>query len=689
MRRTTRIIIVVAGMTSLVFGRQEIKCPAPDLSPEQSYVPISEIEGFENLDTAWAAADGSQSAKASVVVDKAVKRDGAASLRVDYEFLAEKKLEFIQLDTGIAVTDDDTPGGIGFWVLDDGTRFPLFVRLVDANGETHQLAAIAEQNSGWHFIAFSVSGQSSFWGGDKNGKLDLPAKLQLIFDRPMIGYKGKNSLWLDTVTRLKKTEQKRPSLVIEGAPPFGNVYAPKAQVELFARGEGSAIRWSVADYFDTIVAKGEGAASECPVTFTPSAPGYYRCRIDLISGGNVIETKLFPCAVLAATGVARNAFIGICTHFLNSHPLESMDLLAQYGIRHFRDEVPWSWTERTAGVYEMPEACGKYLARAKQLNMEPFVIYDYGNKLYAGGDFPNTDDDIAAFARYAAALTGMTKGNVTSYEVWNEWVGGCGMKGKVNDHSPEAYGRLQKAVYSAVKKEHPDVTVVGIGGEYGLKCAENIERAISTAGGSSMDAFSIHPYRYPAPPEMSKLVEEVGAIADRAAAKGAPKKAWVTEIGWPTQADSRGVLERSQARYIVRTYALLQSTGFVERVYWYDYKDDGTNRMYNEDNFGIVRHQVFNYAPKPAMVALSVFNRATAGATAVKLLRNENRHAVLYTLPDGSECLIAWMSSGREDATVSGTVSSVKNIMGLPISSDRSVRLTEDIVYIYGKDLGI
>jgi hypothetical protein len=56
------------------------------------------------------------------------------------------------------------------------------------------------------------------------------------------------------------------------------------------------------------------------------------------------------------------------------------------------------------------------------------------------------------------------------------------------NHTLRIPGRLLKPAYAAVKQACGDLTVVGIGGEYGSHCADNIVRALGTAGVDSMDA---------------------------------------------------------------------------------------------------------------------------------------------------------------------------------------------------------
>ena len=79
-------------------------------------------------------------------------------------------------------------------------------------------------------------------------------------------------------------------------------------------------------------------------------------------------------------------------------------------------------------------------------------------------------------------------------------------------------------------------------------------------------------------------------------ATGVKSKPWVTEIGYPTHRTSGGCDEATQARFCVRTLALLQATRSVEKVFWYDLKNDGLSREYNEHNFGLIHHQNLNCA---------------------------------------------------------------------------------------------
>jgi hypothetical protein len=258
------------------------------------------------------------------------------------------------------------------------------------------------------------------------------------------------------------------------------------------------------------------------------------------------------------------------------------------------------------------------------------------------------------------------------------------MGGKPGSNAPEPYARLLRETYKAVKAARPEAVIVGIGGEHSAHHFDRIERMMASGAARAMDAYSVHSYRYPRSPEATDLAGEIRKVAEMAATHGAPERLWVTEIGWPTHSGGRGVDERTQARYIVRTLALLQSVRAVKKVHWYDFKNDGLDRAYNENNFGIVWHQRYNWAPKPAALALAAFARLTAGARPGTLEERNGRYAMHYTLKGGTELVIAWCTQGDAAARVRGRRLDAFDIMGNPLPAPRRISLTQDPVYLRG-----
>lgn len=688
--RVVGIVVVCRAMG--VLGESVVPCVPADPSAASLFRPVSTVDDFEREPLAWRASHGAQNAAATLSRDTAQHKGGVAALRAAYDFVGNRDYEYVQLEGRATFAK---PGaGFGFWIKGDGTAFNYRLRVIDASGETHQFDIPCERRSSdWQFVGVSLDAHSEAWGGDKNWKLDYPCRLGgILIDRPSPEFSGKGSVWLDDVAVLAKRPAAPSSLKVSGENvPFGNVYAVGDRVALHASGTGDRIVWALEDFWGAGQAAGQGPASGTPVAFALDRAGYYVFRIALMEGDAVKETVTFPCAALPGGRVAAASdFLGMCTHYGHgSYPLETMDLLRRYGIDQFRDEISWRAVECEKGVYGLPGLSTNFLGRARALKMRPLLIYDYANPLYDNGGFPNSDEAITAYARYATYLTGATRGLVDQFEVWNEWCGGCGMRNCSGAHDGAAYGRMLGPTYAAVKRAFPQVTLVGMGGEYGPKCASNIVAAVGTAGPRAMDAWSIHPYRYPRPPEVSDLIGEVGRIADQVAAAGATSPVWVTEIGYPTQLDARGCTLAEQARYAVRTAICLQGAGRVKRLFWYDFKDDGLDRTYNENNFGLVRHQKYNCAPKPAIVALAAWVRLTAGAVFQSLRQQDGVWTAAYRLPSGEDLLVAWVADGTRDARVAGRLAEADDLMGVALDCGGALRLSVDPVYLRGKNLSI
>lgn len=659
-------------------------CVPEDLPPESEYEIERVVDDFEGGSLAWSVIQGEQFAEAKIQPDSNVARAGESSMRVDYRFVGKTDFEYLQIRGKAEFRS--AKQGIGFWMKHDGSPFSLRYRIVDIHGENHQLELQGTSEPGWQFVAGLLGSPTTAWGGDANGRIDFPCRLAgIVIDRPRRGFVGAGSLWIDDAAVVGPRRRPAPSLQIEVRDRrFGNLYAVGEFVQLRAKGKGERIRWETRDFFGHVIHAGNGSGKGALIQFELAEPGWYSCHAELIQAGTVVEAVTFPCAALAdRREAARSEFVGVCSHFgQNKYPLDSMDLMLRYGIDQYRDEIGWRSYEPVKGEYQMPEHAAAFLERSAELGMRPLLIFDYSNPYYDEGGFPNSPEAIEAFSKYAVHLASKTQGVVPFFEVWNEWIGGCGMKDRPGLHTAEAYGRLLKPTYEAVKRAFPDREVIGIGGEYGVHCADNVATAIATAGPDAMDAWSIHPYRYPISPEASDLADEVTDIARRVAAAGAKSKAWITEIGYPTHTTSRGCDPFTQARHCVRTLTLLQATGLVEKVFWYDLKDDGLRRDYNEHNFGLIHHQQFNCAPKPGIVAMSVFIRMTAGCQFQRLQRLGDGYAAWYGRSDGSQLAIGWTTVKPESLSALGEFNSAVDIMGRSIDLDSATSLTESPMYL-------
>ena len=687
---TAIICTSAASISSADSSWEKIECVPADLTNQLRFQPVRMIDDIERSTQNWTPLKSDQCAQATVHRDRNQYHGGRSALRVDYRFDGESRYEYIQLQ---GKAEFAQPGlGFGFWLKHDGVPFSLRLRFVDSSGENHQTELIGlPTETDWQFVAGMLDTKSDFWGGDGNGRKDYPCRLSgIVIDRPQSGFTATGSLWIDDLMFVQpRKQQERPFEIATKNRRFGNQFTVGENVMLQASGAGDEIRWQVVDYFGNVQARGKGPAKQTSVEFPLQQPGWFSCQFILIADRQIVGSRSFDCAALPPSDDSPLCdFVGVCTHFgQNRYPLDCMDMMLRYGIDQYRDEIGWSRYEQQPGEYSLPDYAADYLRHSAKLKMRPLVIFDYSNRHYDHGNFPNSPEAIQGFANYAVALARETKGTVGMFEVWNEWIGGCGMKERDGQHDAAAYGRLLKPTYAAVKAKFPELTVVGIGGEYGKECAENIAISAREAGPQSMDGWSIHPYRYPHSPELSDLVGEVNRIASRVGQEGVKTKAWITEIGYPTHLTNRGSTPAAQARHCVRTLALLQSTGLVEKVFWYDLKDDGHSREEKEHNFGLVHHQQFNCAPKPGMVAMSVFARSTAGWQFRELKQAGTTYVACYRRPDGQDLLIAWTSQGKAMIGLKGQLNSAFDIMGKSLEPAENVEISVDPIYFVGKDL--
>jgi len=654
-----------------------VKCPEVPRPPAELYDVVETLADFETGDGGLKVLVGGQQAPGTAKVEAGSGRNGTACLRADYDFAGGKPIEYLELGTPLAL--DARRTAIGVWFKQTGGPLRLKLRLKDPSGETHQFSMGMGEGDGWQFAATRLDRAEGHWGGDNDGTLQYAATFySVVADRPTREFDGAGTLWIDDLAILTDRPRAQALTIEVDDPADGLLYAPGSTVRVRLSG-GGAYRWKVTDEASREAASGTSAEPAIAL----QEPGYYQLVAAMLDGDRVVAEHILSMAALAPAG-PRNDFVGVQCHFRNgAYPLLCQDLLIRYGLTHFRDEISWSTVEAKPGQFAIPETGQTYVDAAVAKGLEPLLILDYGNPNYQAGGFPTEAGSVAAYAQYGAEMAKRLKGQVKAYEIWNEWSGACGMRDKPKTNSPEAYGAMLKAAYAAIKAVDPKLTVIGIGGEHSAHHFDQILGMVKAAGPQSMDAWSVHSYRYPTSPEASDLAGEIQKIAAANRELGLQAPIWLTEIGWPTQLDPRGVDEVTQAQYIVRTMALLQATRPVERVYWYDLKDDGLRRDYNEHNFGIIRHQEYSLAPKPAAVALSVFARMTAGATVLGLEQQGDGWCVRYRTAAGQDLLVAWSAGAELPVTVSGAHVTRTGLMGAPVTG--AAKLTGAAQYFVGE----
>ncbi|MGH8103607.1 MAG: glycosyl hydrolase [bacterium] len=160
---------------------------------------------------------------------------------------------------------------------------------------------------------------------------------------------------------------------------------------------------------------------------------------------------------------------------------------------------------------------------------------------------------------------------------------------------PAAYARVLKAVYGSIKRKFPDATIVAAG--IATSDVLYFKDFVKAGGLDSADAVAVHPYTFPYPFfgwEEQAFDEFHTMVGDM--------PLWVTELGWPSADHREGVTEEEQASDLTRAMLSLQRRG-VEKIFWYDYRDDGRDPESLEANYGLVRA---DNQPKLAFRAFSI-----------------------------------------------------------------------------------
>ncbi|MGD8239250.1 MAG: hypothetical protein PVH68_11895 [Armatimonadota bacterium] len=667
--------------------------------PEGDDGPLSRLRGeelfvdeMEQL-AGWRALHGGQNAGATLRVDTDDPHSGAGALAVHYQFQGKQDFEYVALARAFEIAE---PGlGLVLWVKGDGTDLSLRVRVNDRSGETFQYNIASLGFTGWRRVGTLLRTAGGHWGGDGNGRVDYPCTFDsLLIDRPSRGYVGTGTLLLDRLALVREAEPKPAPFAVEALDRrVGNIYEPGEEIAIRVISQDEAadrLQWEVADYWDEVLATQSVAVEDEPVplSWRSGALGWFRWKLRIVAGDEKLGEQEFRFGVLPPLDEMRprepSAF-GVCSHFCREHwPLEALQLVARARIAHIRDEMSWGSVEREKGTFRFPERYGEYVDAALSLGVEPLLILDYANSFYDGGNFPASQEAQEGFARYAREVATRFRGRLKYYEVWNEWSIGCGMRGKPKS-TPEVYAGLLERTYRAVKKADPSATVVGIGGEHSKNHLDYIEGMLAAGAVDNMDAASVHSYRYPRGPDATDLLGELQNVEHVLRGHGGAQRIWLTEIGWPTHIGPRGVPERVQAQMLVKTYVLCLAAGCVDKVFWYDFKDDGLKREYNESNFGIVHHQEFNLAPKPAYVACAMLSRLLSAATFEQPLDfGEAARGLAFRAPGGNQINVLWTSDSPVRMHLKRG-SRLVDMMGNESKPTGEVQLTADPVYVIGR----
>ncbi|MHA6480928.1 glycoside hydrolase 5 family protein [Paenibacillus sp. strain BS8-2] len=452
---------------------------------------------------------------------------------------------------------------------------------------------------------------------------------------------------------------------------LGNVFQGNEKVEFNLYTQSQSIKWQVTDFWDNQVADGSSEVKNgmLKLKLPVKENGYYTLKLtayhDGVQAGQA-ETVFAILDDYPFAAVSDSPF-GVQTHFVNilNNPAwdpKIMPLVSKMGAKWIRDELPWGKVEPdTRGDYQFPDYLTNYMNAAKEQGLSSYSILNYGNKLYdvddeGFGAAPHTEEGIQGYASYAVALLQQYGDQIKGVEVWNEYNSTAPWNRGPCKSDPNCYYEMLKATYEAVKAANPDVLVTGPAGvtlPYGW-----LERLFATGALDYLDAVTVHPYKWWAPDTVvdgtdasTKRVEDLIKQYNN----GGFKPIWFSEIGFPTSTQGKQhVDEATQAQYVIPTYVMAASEG-LEKLFWYDFMNDGLGEANQEHNFGLIRNagdKLGAYTPKPSYVSYAVMARQLTGAAYVER-DNAPEDVFSYVFNKNNEDVrVIWSRSGKAPQNV-------------------------------------
>jgi len=389
----------------------------------------------------------------------------------------------------------------------------------------------------------------------------------------------------------------------------------------------------------------------------------------LIHAGQPQQKQLSPYAV--------------CAHLSrgDEHQVaqQELKLMHQAGIGWVRADFDWSGVERQPGAWQF-EHLDQTVAWAEAEGVRILPILDY-DVSWARPAHKNLDK----WLEYVRRVVTRYKDRIRYWEVWNE----PNLEGFWHDKPNAAdYTKLLKATHATIKQIDPELVVL-LGGVSGIPWPY-VEGVYEAGGKDSFDVMNVHPYRYPSSPEERPLYDDLVRLRRLMEKHGdGGKPIWITEVGWPTQQDRRGVSPQRQAEILARAYLLSLQAG-VEVVFWYEFQAPENKPDYNEDHFGIVHRDL---SPKPAYTALATLARARPAGS--KTVQREWPTGDFYhpswQRPDGKTAWALWTvgEAKDHDLKLSGRITEAFDHLGNPLKLDvqsGQVRLSvgQGPVYLLG-----
>lgn len=357
---------------------------------------------------------------------------------------------------------------------------------------------------------------------------------------------------------------------------------------------------------------------------------------------------------------ARNDKIGTGLHFdldVRDDKLDETHALTDAGsFGWVRDDLRWQRMQSEAGgAITVPAYRDAEINAHLEAGNKVLLILAYGNTNY-GDRFPQTDDEIKAYAAYCKAVATHYKGKIDTFEIYNEpdYSGFAGWEITGAD-----YVKVLKAAAEAIRDPQPEATIVA-GALCSMRTPTARARTIATQIFSDptvtnyMSAFSFHCYDYShgaysdedTVTNFDGQIEFIKGLLQNTTKPNLP--IWITEDGMPSEGLNH-TNEIIQAEDTARVLASVAANPQVERYFIYNLHEK-THSTVMENAFGLVDE---NYEPKPAYAAAAFSNKILSGAECVYKFEGDTTAYKGDALggygykSDDKEIYVAWAHTGK------------------------------------------
>jgi hypothetical protein len=300
-----------------------------------------------------------------------------------------------------------------------------------------------------------------------------------------------------------------------------------------------------------------------------------------------------------------------------------LDGMKAAGASWLRVDIRWPDAEPSKGTFQWWSA-DRVINAASSRGLKVLGILDFtpswARPSGTTEKYPPTN--VADYANFARVATQHFGSKVQALEVWNEansphfWAPGA---------NAAAYTALLKPAYTAIKSVNPNITVLagstspGATGGGWIAPVDFLNGMYAAGARGYFDAFSHHGYNWPFMPlryETNYNWNAFGGVTPvlhnvMANNGDGAKRIWMTENGAPVVWTRQGVTTSPSylAAYVAESFRAMRSWSWSGPLFFYSYRDPGTNPNDSESLFGLVNH---DFVPKGA--ALDAFIAGVRGS---------------------------------------------------------------------------